>query len=102
MPGHYSFRIPGGPGLVHIESLRFEGGRAVEYKGSHPATEIIVPPRIACVPVHNRGAWYKLPTLHLGHTVVTDHPISIGRLGLTFYKDFVVQAEKAFFTANQS
>lgn len=97
IPGQYSFTVPGSPGVVHIESLRMEGGRVVEYKGSHPATEIITPPQIKVVPVKNSGKWYNPPSTHLGSPVSIHHPAYLAEQGLSFYRDYLNNVEETFF-----
>ena len=97
IPGQYSFTVPGGPGVVHIESLRIEGGKVVEYKGSHPGTETITPPQIKVVPVKNSGKWYNPPSTHMGSPVPSHHPAYLAEQGLNFYIDFLEDVEKKSF-----
>lgn len=96
-PGQYSFTVPGGPGVVHIESLKMEGGRVTEYKGSHPATETLTPPKIEAVPVKNSGKWYNPPTIHMGLPIASHHPTYLAEQSLKFYAEFINDVETEFF-----
>jgi hypothetical protein len=97
VPGEYSFTIPGGPGVVHIDSLKIKNGRVVEYKGSHPATEKITLPQIKAVSVKNSGKWYNPPTSHLSVAIQTNNPIQIAKQGIEFYKNYIIKIEDKFF-----
>ena len=54
-------------------------------------------PRIELLPVEDRGKWYNPPAEHLGKTLAKRDPLKVAELGLTFYADFVEQAERKFF-----
>lgn len=98
-PGKYSFTLPSGPGVVHIDVLRTGAdGRVVEYRGSHAPTIVDEPPQINVVPVKNHGEWFNPPTSHLGQPVQVRHPIPLAELGLQFYSALLKEVHEQFFS----
>ena len=96
-PGRYEFTIPGGPGVVHIQSLRTGAdGRVIEYRGSHAPTIIDEPPRLELLRVRDRGKWYAPPSKHRGVQIKDTSPLGVAETALAFYKELVESAEKRF------
>ncbi len=96
-PGKYTFSVPGGPGVVRIDSLVINNGRVVEYIGSHAPIVTNEPPQINVVPVKNSGEWFNPPTSHLNKDVNSKNPIVIAELGLSFYRNWLSELEGTFF-----
>ena len=95
-PQQLAVKVPGGPGVVHIEKLEIGRGK-IEYKGSHPLQVEYSPPQLALQPVKDRGDWYNPPTQHLGVALKSPDPISVAEHALKFYKDVVDEAASKFF-----
>jgi hypothetical protein len=58
---------------------------------------VIIAPRIELRSVKNRGVSYHPPVEHLGEALTERDPMRVAELGLTFYADYVEQAESKFF-----
>jgi hypothetical protein len=96
-PGRYEFTIPGGPGVVHIQSLRTGAdGRIIEYRGSHAPKIIDEPPRLELLRVKDRGKWYTPPSNHRGVRLKNATPLGVAETALAFYKELTESAEKRF------
>lgn len=98
-PGRQIMAVGEPGGSVHIKRLVFDhSGMVVAYEGNNPLKVTTVFPKVTAVPVKNNGEWCNLPTTHLGNQVENTHPATLASLGLAFYKDFLVEAERKFFT----
>ncbi|EKZ9012743.1 hypothetical protein QNF07_004867 [Vibrio alginolyticus] len=96
-PGVYSFSVPGGPGVTHIQTLRTDHtGRVVEYVGNRPAQIVDIPSRLQCVGFQNNGTNFNPPKEHLGKNLKSDNPVYLSELGLAFYQQFLAAAEQMF------
>ncbi|WP_305374652.1 hypothetical protein [Photobacterium leiognathi] len=96
-PGVYSFSVPGGPGVTHIQSLKTDHtGRVVEYIGNRPAQIVDIPSRLQCVGFQNNGTNFNPPKEHLGKKLKSDNPVYLSEQGLAFYESFLVEAERKF------
>jgi hypothetical protein len=96
-PGRYEFTIPGGPGVVYIESLRTGAdGRVIEYRGSHAPRIVDEPPRLELLRVKDRGKWYDPPTEYLGLALKERSPILVAEHALAFYKELIRLADEKF------
>jgi hypothetical protein len=93
--GHRSMNFANSSG-GYIKSMVVRNGEVDHYEGDpmivtdHPAT-------IEAVKVKNSGNWYNPPNTHLGESVISNHPVVIGELGLGFYEKFLRETEETFF-----
>lgn len=85
------------PSGSYIKSMTIFNGEVISYEGD-PIVQIITPPHPIAIPVKTSGEWHNPPTFHLGTPVPDLHPVTLAKLGLSFYTDFVDQVEKKFFT----
>ncbi|MEZ8955719.1 hypothetical protein [Vibrio cyclitrophicus] len=80
----------------YIESMRIVNGNIVEFKGD-PMIVRDNPPTIVALKVKNNGNWYNPPREHKGQQLKTQHPVEIAEIALSYYKNFVADAEEKFF-----
>jgi hypothetical protein len=80
--------------LDDVPKQTVKAGGDTVYVGDSVVT---IAPRIESRPVKDRGEWYDPPVEHLGEAVAERDPLKVAELGLTFYADFVEQAERKFF-----
>jgi len=81
----------------YIKSMKIRNGVIEHYEGDqmivtdHPAT-------VEAIRVKNSGKWYNPPTTHLDTPLISQHPVVIAKLGLSFYENFLQEAADKFFT----
>ena len=72
-------------------------GDKVLYEGTTPIHIKTTAERVVAVRVKNNGEWHNPPTSHLGKPVPDAHPLTIAKLGLEFYQNFLEEVEAKFF-----
>lgn len=72
-------------------------GDEVYYEGTTPIHIKTTAERVVAVRVKVNGEWHNPPTSHLGKPVPDVHPLTIAKLGLEFYQNFVMEVEAKFF-----
>jgi hypothetical protein len=90
----YRFANPRGGYIKHMEILN---GQVVRYEGDPMVVEEKLPHPVA-VRVKNNGEWFNPPTSHLDGPVLTSHPVFLAELGIAFYRNYLQEVEKTFFT----
>ena len=92
-PGPVEYRnLTFGPGSLSIMS---NGDIHHDGRTSISGTVIRHPPRVALLPVTNRGIVYPVPSTHLG-TPCNREPLAVAEAALAFYARMVTDAEARF------
>lgn len=101
-------QLPGGVGIrpaegnvLIVKEMRIENGKWWINSPS-PITIVFSPAKTRLLPVENRGVRYPVPDLHLGSALNSNNVIEIAERGLSFYENFLVEAEAKFDNQNRS
>jgi hypothetical protein len=95
-PGHTSYRSANNKSH-YIKKMVISNGVVSHYEGDPMIQETVMPHPIA-IKVQNNGEWYNPPSAHLEKPIENHHPVTLALLGFNFYKDFLEQVEKKFFS----
>ncbi len=79
-----------------INKMIISNGAIAEFKSPHPVRVDFLPQRTKLLPVLNRGRTYGVPTKHLGLPIDSQNVIEIANMGIKFYDEFLIAAEKYF------
>lgn len=101
-PGSFSFLLPASPAKdLYIEYLEIDGP-SIKYRGSQPPRIEVTPPRVALLPVTDRGVQFDVPRVHLGKGISEGNPIEAAELGLRYYSNAIDEAYRKFFAEDPS
>lgn len=68
----------------------------ININADRPIKIVFIPGKVKLLPVVNRGRTYDPPKMHLGEDVGEIDPIKVAELGITFYEDYIKEAESYF------
>lgn len=79
--------------LIHHMSI---SKGVININADRPIKIVFIPGKVKLLPVVNRGRTYDPPKMHLGEDVGEIDPIKVAELGITFYEDYMKEAESYF------
>jgi hypothetical protein len=82
--------------VLAIKKMTMFNGVITEFNSPHPVRFDFLPQRTKLLPVLNRGRTYSVPTKHLGSPIDSQNVIEIAKMGLKFYDEFLIEADKYF------
>ena len=93
---------PGGVGIgpaegnsLYVRSMTVDRGK-IRIDSPDRIRVTVIPAEFVLAPLVNRGVTYEVPNSHLGSSLPSSDPVSLGERGLKFYHDFIEQAEREF------
>ncbi len=84
------------PGRITIDRLVIVNGAVADYQGPWPLQVTKTPAKYQLKPVVNRGVTFNVPESHLGIDLKDDNAVTLASAGLSFYADFLDDAEGEF------
>lgn len=94
---------PGGLGINPLfgDELSFNmsfgsGGKISTFHSNVPVKVDLIPDTIKPIDVTNRSGKHSPPTSHLGQPIIDQSLSELARLGLSFYTDYLNEAERVF------
>jgi hypothetical protein len=79
--------------LIHHMSI---SKGVININADRPIKIVFIPGKVKLLPVVNRSRTYDPPQMHLGKDVGEIDPIKVAELGITFYEDYIKEAESYF------
>jgi len=80
---------------LHINKLEINNGQ-MHIDSVQPIKIEFIPGKVTLLPVDNRGRNYPVPSSHLDKPVASSDPVTIAKLGVSFYRDYFRMAEGNF------
>ena len=92
-----------GPGgRLYLEGISCDKFGRVTLRTPDPFVVTVVPSKVHLLPIKNRGVTYPPPAEHLGLQIDANNLISMARMGVDFYSEFLSAADSFFVTSSSS